>query len=67
MRKRKTRGQAHEERAGVWARRVLANSGAGAESFTEPQGWALKWDGETFTENGEVEGVETTPRAQDDL
>jgi hypothetical protein len=35
------------------ADRVLANSGATGESFGEPRGWALKWDGASLPEDGE--------------
>ncbi len=35
--------------------KVLANSGATSESFAEPQGWALRWDGAAFAGDGEGE------------
>jgi hypothetical protein len=35
------------------AERVLANSGATRESFAEPRGWSLKWDGASLPEDGE--------------
>jgi len=43
--------------------KVLANSGATSESFPEPQGWALKWDGAAFPddEEGETEGSPSPP------
>jgi hypothetical protein len=33
--------------------RVLANSGATGESFAEPRGWSLKWDGTSLPEDEE--------------
>ena len=44
------------KRARAWAQRVLANSGAGEEPFSEPQGWSLKWDGDGFPD--ETEGLD---------
>jgi hypothetical protein len=35
------------------ADRVLANSGATRESFAEPRGWSLKWDGASLPEDRE--------------
>lgn len=37
----------------AWVQRVLANSGADQEGFGEPQGWSLKWDGDSFPEEAE--------------
>jgi hypothetical protein len=41
-----------ERRESSRADRVLANSGATGESFAEPRGWALKWDGASLPEDG---------------
>jgi hypothetical protein len=44
------------------ALRVLAGSGASAEQFGEPRGYALEWDGPSLPEDKEVEeGGSTSP------
>jgi len=58
------RSQAHNEPVDRAQReKVLANSGATSDNFAEPQGWALKWDGEAFPddEEGESEGSSSPP------
>ena len=63
-----TRGkrmQDKEKGVRAWARRVLANSGAGGESFAEPRGWALKWDGESLPDDSEVEDEEAPPHSEE--
>jgi hypothetical protein len=55
-----------EHEARTRAARVLAGSGASTEHFGEPRGYALKWDGLSLPEDGEVEEGGTpssTPRA----
>jgi hypothetical protein len=44
-----------EHEARTRAARVLAGSGASAEQFGEPRGYALNWDGPALPEDREVE------------
>jgi len=46
------------------ALRVLAGSGASAEQFGEPRGYALDWDGPSLPEDKEVEEGGSTSLAQ---
>jgi hypothetical protein len=46
------------------ALRVLAGSGASAEQFGEPRGYALEWDGTSLPEDKEVEEGGSTSLAQ---
>ena len=62
---RRKRRRDKDESARAWARRVLGNSGAGCESFAEPRGWALKWDGESLPDDSEVEDGEAPPHAEE--
>ena len=49
------------------AARVLAGSGASAEQFGEPRGYALKWDGPALPEDREVEEGGSNSLAQQAL
>ncbi len=53
-----------EEAARKRALKVLAGSGASAELFGEPRGYALEWDGSSLPEDKEVEEGGSNSRAQ---
>lgn len=65
MGSRENTKDASAERARAWTQRVLANSGAGEEPFSEPQGWSLKWDGDGFPDETEELDRGAPPVAQE--
>ncbi|MGB9300320.1 MAG: hypothetical protein WCD51_06970 [Anaerolineae bacterium] len=54
-----------DEKARKRALRVLAGSGASAEQFGEPRGYALKWDGTALPDDPEVAEAGASPQPQD--